>query len=153
FYAHVSAQLVIARSSDALSSDLTQAINGSLASLLNPLPSESAEGWPFGRDVFLSEIYETLQKIPGIDFITDVMLTSSCAPGDDRCVVADPIWHAEGDMVGLSIQEHHLPVFDHADVVIAPNVAFVTVTLTVLIEAKSGTDLALLKRSIKSAVR
>ena len=153
FYAHVSAQVVIARNSDALNSDLTEAINDSLASLLNPLPSASGEGWPFGRDVFVSEIYETLEKIPGIDFITDVMLNSSCTPGDDRCVVADPIWHAEGDLVGLSIQEHHLPVFDHADVVIAPNSAFVTVTLTVSVQAQSGTDLALLKRSIKSAVR
>jgi hypothetical protein len=153
FYAHVSTQLVIARNSDALTNDLTDAINDSLASLLNPLPSESGEGWPFGRDVFVSGIYEVLEKIPGIDFITDVMLNSSCAPGDDRCVVADPILHAEGDLVGLSIQEHHLPVFDHADIVIAPNVAFVTVNLTVSAKAQANTDPGLLKRSIKSTVR
>jgi hypothetical protein len=117
------------------------------------LPSESGDRWPFGRDVFVSEVFETLEKIAGIDFITDVMLNSSCAPGDDRCVVAEPIWHAEGDLVGLSIQEHHLSVFDHADIVIAPNVAFVTVTLTVSVQAQAGADLGLLKRSIKSVVR
>ena len=153
FYAHVSAQLVVARNGDAVSKDLTDAISNSLTSLLDPLPSESDDRWPFGRDVFVSEVFETLEKIAGIDFITDVMLNSSCAPGDDRCVVAEPIWHAEGDLVGLSIQEHHLPVFDHADIVIAPNVAFVTVTLTVSVQAQAGADLGLLKRSIKSVVR
>ncbi len=153
FYAHVSTQLVIARNSDALDTDLTNAINAKLTSLLNPLPSDNGEGWQFGRDVFVSEVYETLEKIPGIDFITDVMLSSSCALGDDKCVVANPIWHAEGDLVGLSIQEHHLPVFDQADIVIAPNVAFITVNLSVSAKAQANANLELLKRSIKSTVR
>jgi hypothetical protein len=153
FYAHVSTQLVIARKSDALDKDLTDAINDSLKTLLNPLTSDNGDGWQFGRDVFVSEVYQTLEKIPGIDFITDVMLDSRCAPGDDKCVVADPIWHAEGDFVGLSIQEHHLPVFDHADIMIAQNVAFITVNLFVSAKAAADADQALLKRSIKSTVR
>jgi hypothetical protein len=152
-YAHVSAQLVIACNPDALNDELIAAINASLTGLLSPLPSDNGEGWPFGRDVFVSGIYEVLEKIPGIDFITDVMLASSCALGDDRCVVATPIWHAEGDLVGLSIQDHHLPVFDYADIVIARNVAFVTATLTVSAQARANTDSALLKRTIKSTVR
>lgn len=153
FYAHVSTQLVIARNSDAVQTDLSAAIDAALTSLLNPLPSDNGSGWPFGRDVFVSEVYQMLEKLPGIDFITDVMLGSSCTPGDDKCVIANPIWHAEGDLVGLSIQEHHLPVFDHADIVIAPNAAFITVNLSVSATAQANADLGLLKRAIKSTVR
>jgi hypothetical protein len=67
FYAHITAQLVIARNSDAVADDVTKAINKNLKDLLNSLPSDNGQGWPFGRDVFVSEVYETLEKIPGID--------------------------------------------------------------------------------------
>jgi len=153
FYVHVTAQLVIARNIDALDQDLTDAVNQSLTSLLNPLPSSGGPGWPFGRDVFVSEIYEALEKISVIDFVTDVMLDSRCAPGDDKCVVAKPIWHAEGDLVGLGIQDHHLPVFEHADIVIAPNAAFIVANVSVSANAQPNADVASLKRAIKSTVR
>ena len=153
FYAHVSAQLVIALNSDAVGSDVIAAVNAGLASLLNPLPSDSGEGWPFGHDVFVSALYQTLETVPGIDFITDIGLSSNCASSDDWCVVADSIWHDEGDLVGLSIKDHHLPVFDKADLVIAPNFAFVTVNLAVSAKANANADAASLKRSIKSTLR
>ncbi len=153
FYAHISMQLVIARNQDAVDTSLIAAINASLANLLNPLPSDTGDGWAFGHDVFVSEVYETLEMIPGIDFITDVMLSSRCAPGDNNCVIAEPIWHDEGDLVGLNIQEHHLPVFDHAEIVIARNDTFVAVNLLVSAKAQANVDLAALKQSIKSTVR
>lgn len=153
FYAHVSAQLVIARNRDVLDNELTATINEKLADLLNPLPSDERAGWPFGRDVFVSEIYEVLETIPGIDFVTDVMLGSSCPPDDGQCVVANPIWQAEGDLVGLTIEEHYLPVFDHGDIVIAPNSAFVTVAFLVAVQANANVELGMLKRAIKATVR
>jgi len=153
YYAHVSAQLVIALNSDAVASDVINAVNASFANLLNPLPSASGEGWPFGHDVFVSALYQALEAIPGIDFITDIGLSSNCSPSDNWCVVADPIWHEEGDLVGLSIQDHHLPVFDKADIVVAPNSAFVTVNLTVSAKAAPNADIASLKRSIKTTLR
>jgi hypothetical protein len=153
FYVHVTAQIVIARTVDAVDADLTAAVTDGLRRFLDPLPSDDGDGWPFGRDVFVSEIYELLEQIPGIDFITDVMLGSTCAPGDDKCIAAEPLWHQQGDFVGLKIEDHHLPVFDHADVVIAPNAAFVTVELTVSAQAQANADRAALRRAIKSAVR
>jgi hypothetical protein len=153
FYVHVTVELVIARHTDALPADVIAAINASLTSLLNPLPSGNGEGWPFGRDVFVSEVYDTLERISGIDFVTDVMLKSTCAAGDDKCVVADSIWHAEGDLVGLSIQDHYLPIFDKADIVIAPNTAFIKVNLSVSAAVKADADHKAVKCAIKSAVR
>jgi hypothetical protein len=153
FYVHVSVQLVIARNSDALDNDVKNAVNTSIADLLNPLPSDHGEGWPFGHDVFVSQIYDTLETIAGIDFVTDVMLSSSCNPGDNKCVIGVPIPHEEGDLVGLSIQDHHLPVFDHADMVIAVNTAFIQVRLSVTAQTQAGIERTALKGSIKSTVR
>jgi hypothetical protein len=153
FYTHVSAQLVIARHPDVLDADLAAAIDDSLAALLNPLPADGLVGWPFGRDVFVSEIYETLEKIPGIDFVTDVMLTSKCSPTDNRCVVSDPIWHTGGDLIGLKLQDHHLPVFEQSQLTIAANSRFVIASLTVSAKTAPSADLAIVSRSIKSTVR
>jgi hypothetical protein len=153
FYVHVTVELVVARNSDAVPNDVIAAINASLTSLLNPLPSENGQGWPFGRDVFVSEVYDTLERISGIDFVTDVMLKSSCAAGDEKCVVAEPIWHVEGDLVGLSIEEHYLPIFDKADIVIAPNTAFIKVNLSVSATVKASADHQKVKSAIKLAVR
>ena len=154
FYAHVSAQLMIARNSDAVDDTLTDDINDKLTVFLNPLPSGDREGWPFGRDVFVSGIYETLEKIPGIDFITDVMLESRpCTQSDANCVEAEQIWHAEGELIGLRIEDHHLPVFDRAEIVIVPHNAFVTVNLSVTAQAAANADQASLKRLIRSAMR
>jgi hypothetical protein len=155
FYVHVSAQLIIARNPDALPDELKVAVNTSLTNWLNPLPSAGGNGWPFGRDVFVAEVYKIVEKIPGIDFITDVTLDSSCAAQDDKCVVADPIWHEEGDLIGLRIQEHHLPSpgFDNGAIVIVPNSAILRIDLSVSLKAASAVDLSLLKRMIKSAVR
>jgi hypothetical protein len=153
FYVHVSVELVVARNSDAVRDDVIAAINDSLTSLLNPLPSANGQGWPFGRDVFVSEVYDTLERISGIDFVTDVMLKSTCAAGDDKCVVAEPVWHAEGDLVGLSIEEHYLPIFDKADIVIAPNTAFIKVNFSASATIGAGVDDQTVKSAIKSVVR
>jgi hypothetical protein len=153
FYVHVTVEAVVARNSDAVADDVFAAINASLKTLLNPLPSSNGQGWPFGRDVYVSEVYDTLESIQGIDFITDVVLKSTCAAGDDKCVVAKPIWHAEGDLVGLRIEEHYLPIFDKADIVIAPSTAFIKVKFSVSATISAGADDQTVKSAIKSAVR
>jgi hypothetical protein len=33
------------------------------------------EGWPFGRSLFVSEIYALLQKVPGVKHVLDVQLS------------------------------------------------------------------------------
>ena len=176
FYAHVKVNLVVARKPDLYSEDdLRKTISQVLTNFLNPLPTDEGGGWPFGRDVFVSDIYRLLEQVPGIDFVTDIMLDTGCAPDDDKCVVADPVWHEEGDLVGLRIEPHHLPVhqpvFDARGIpegiVIAPNAAFLArnaallnpipafVIVNLTIDAKASADVLpqVLKRAIKSAVR
>jgi predicted phage baseplate assembly protein len=33
------------------------------------------EGWPFGRDLFISEVYTLIQKVPGVKHVLDVRLS------------------------------------------------------------------------------
>ncbi|HVP54603.1 MAG TPA: hypothetical protein VMU45_06350 [Candidatus Eisenbacteria bacterium] len=150
-YAPVATELVVARMADVLESDLRPQIENALKGFLAPMRSNAGDGWPFGRDVFVSEVYDLLEKIPGVDFVTDVMLTSQAKPGDPHSVAADPVWHSEGDLVGLRIQPHHLPLFDTANTVIAPSSNFITVNIA--ITAKGTTDPASLKRAIRATVR
>jgi hypothetical protein len=151
FYVHVNATLLIARNPDAVEEDLRNAIKAALAALLSPLPSDGSQGWPFGRDVFVSDIYRTLETIPGLDFVADVALDSK--PTDDgKCVVAAPIWHADGDLIGLTVEQHHLAVFESADIVIAANAAFVSVELSVSAQAPANPYQALVKRTIKATL-
>src|SRR5664279_4733909 len=76
-YAPVAAELAIARKTDVLETDLKPVIEKTLRDLLNPLASGSNQGWPFKREVFVSLIYDVLEQIPGIVFITDVVLSLS----------------------------------------------------------------------------
>jgi hypothetical protein len=42
----------------------------SLARLFDPhIGGPQGEGWPFGRDVFVSDIYALLARLPGVDFV------------------------------------------------------------------------------------
>lgn len=149
-YAPVATELVVARKSDVLESDLRPAIELAMENFLAPLRADGT-GWSFGRDVFVSEVYDLLEQIPGVDFVTDAMLTSQAKKNDPHSVAADPIWNSEGDPVGLRIQQHHLPLFDSINTVIASGGSFVTVNLS--IKAKGTTDPVVLKRGIKAAIR
>ena len=50
---------------------------------LNPLTGgPEGSGWPFGRDLFLSDIYQCLQGVPNIQFIRSVEMFTAKAGGD-----------------------------------------------------------------------
>ena len=47
-----------------------------LKEFLDPLKGGSdQQGWPFGRPVFSSEIYQIIDKVEGVDYVTDVSLS------------------------------------------------------------------------------
>jgi predicted phage baseplate assembly protein len=35
--------------------------------------TERGEGWPFGRDIFLSELFELLERVPGVDHVDEIV--------------------------------------------------------------------------------
>jgi predicted phage baseplate assembly protein len=59
-------------------------IRSAVARFLDPLVGGPAErGWPFGRDLYRSEIFELIDGIPGVDHVTELTLT--CADADAGC--------------------------------------------------------------------
>ena len=154
-HAPVSAEIVIARTADAVEDQLRAAIVTKLEGFLDPVKGGgSGQGWPFGRDVFVSELIEQLEAISGVDYVTDIRLGSTCTTSEPRCVDAAELWHDEGDQIGLALAGHHLPLPridpDQIEIAASANMVVVTVRVTV-----SSTTLApsAVKRLVKNSVR
>lgn len=60
---------------------------------------EAGKGWPFGRNVFISEIYSLIDQLPEIDFVEDVTL--SPIPGRQ-------ITNTNGKVIGLDVKPYEL---------------------------------------------
>lgn len=52
----------------------TAAVESRLNEFLDPLDGYDGEGWPFGRPVYRSEIYETVDAVAGVDCVFDLSL-------------------------------------------------------------------------------
>jgi predicted phage baseplate assembly protein len=65
---------------DAVRASVIESLNAFIAPLALAGPdvttpgaaAEGWEGWPFGRDLFISEIYSLMQKVPGVKHVLDV---------------------------------------------------------------------------------
>jgi hypothetical protein len=55
-----------------------------LQQYFNPLPGggPQREGWPFGRAIYLSEIYEQLESVDGVDYVQDVRVLHVATSGE-----------------------------------------------------------------------
>lgn len=156
YYAPIRAEIVIASTSGALTVAVSTRVVEQLERFLDPLTGGTVQaGWPFGRDVYVSELHEQIEAVEGVDYIIDLMLRSECQPAEERCAAAAPLWHAEGDLVGMALAQHHLPIsrFDAAAIVVAPQTGFVPVLLTVTLTHSGTADPAALKRQAKAMVR
>jgi len=47
-----------------------------LQAFFHPLRGPTGQGWPFGRAVYLSDVYDILAHVPGVDFVRAVQLTA-----------------------------------------------------------------------------
>lgn len=85
---------IIARSAPRFNAnEVCKAVKARLSRFLHPVlggPSrQGGEGWPFGRDVFLSEIYAEVEDVPGVDRVKNVTLRSSI--DNLRAYIAQPV--------------------------------------------------------------
>ena len=84
---------------------------------LHPLyGGQDGRGWPFGRNVYVSEIYELLDTLPGIDYVTKTVETPANRTLDEF-VVSDTrrlMYNAAGSLVAVGLQAHELV---HAQIV------------------------------------
>jgi hypothetical protein len=79
-------------------SDLNRVKAGILQALdafLDPLhggPEPEGQGWPFGRDVYRSEVLQVIDNVPGVDHV--LKLSLSAGAGEPRCgnIPLCPTW-------------------------------------------------------------
>jgi hypothetical protein len=64
-------EVVRTKAEESLQHLLTPLALGGYEDILGP----DWEGWPFGRDLYVSEIYSLIQKVPGVKHVLDVRLS------------------------------------------------------------------------------
>jgi predicted phage baseplate assembly protein len=83
----VDATLAVTRADQA--GAVRAAVLAALAGFLHPVNGgPEGAGWPFGRDVFLSDVAAVVERVPGVDAVTAMTLTVEGAPAGDRAAVA-----------------------------------------------------------------
>ncbi|MGV0025316.1 baseplate J/gp47 family protein [Phormidesmis priestleyi] len=89
--------------------DLQASVRQALKQFLAPLTAEDKPNWAFGRNVFVSELYQLLDQLPGVDYVTQV---------DVKADVSNrQITTSTGAFVGIEIKPYEL-VFDLTDIVV-----------------------------------
>jgi hypothetical protein len=136
------------------SADLRPLVVGALERFLDPRTGGTdGTGWPFGRNVYVSELYELLEGITGVDYVPDLVVASRCPPDATRCVAAEALWNQDGDLVGLGLAGHHLPqpAIDPARIVISASF----VAVEVIVRARWAPEVSQEdgRRTVKTALR
>lgn len=157
-YVPVQAEIVIARRSDTPEQKVRGDILDALTAFLDPLTGgPEGRGWPFGRDVYVSEMYQILEKIQGVDYVPDLQLASLCPGGAQRCSPARELWHDRGDFIGLGLSAHHLPwaLFTDAGLFVAPAAAFVSVEVRASVTRgeSEGLTAEAVRRAVQAELR
>lgn len=83
---------------------LTTAIHN-IAAFFHPINSGeywSGKGWQFGRSVYLSEVYQLLDQLPGVDYVGNVLLNQTQA---EVTIAPDQLVAIAIDSTGLIIHE------------------------------------------------
>jgi hypothetical protein len=100
-YVPVDIQTTVVPLSDVEATDITGRVTEALQSFLDPLAGgEDNKGWPFGRNVFVSEIYQLLDQLPGVDYVPSVDLSS-----DDP---ARLLKNERNELIGVTVKPHEL---------------------------------------------
>jgi predicted phage baseplate assembly protein len=95
-YLPVGVEAVVAPLNLNAGGDVLNAIRAALAQFLHPLTGgPDSHGWPFGRDVYLSDVASVLEGVPGVDYVSTVNLLLEGTPAgavvevpQDQIVVA-----------------------------------------------------------------
>ena len=75
------------------------AVTTALAAFLHPLTGgPEGQGWPFGRDVYLSDVAAVLENVPGVDYVATLHLLLNNTPRGERVDVPPDRIVVAGDL-------------------------------------------------------
>ncbi|MDB4881912.1 MAG: hypothetical protein JWL95_678 [Gemmatimonadetes bacterium] len=103
-YLAVGVQAVLAPVDASAAGPVLATVQAALRSFLHPLTGgPEGEGWPFGRDVFISDVASLLESIAGVDYVETLTLLLDGTPvGDHVSVPVDRMVVAGALLVTLS---------------------------------------------------
>jgi hypothetical protein len=97
-YVDIGISANVAMNEDSPPVQTLEAVRDRLRDMHSPLAGgPDGRGWPFGRDVYASEVYAVLERIPLVDYVEDVRLTGP-----------RPIQAADGTPSGMALDDHEL---------------------------------------------
>lgn len=105
-YVEVGVRLTLHLNRDVREADIRPKAITILQKFLHPLTGGTdGKGWPFGRNVYVSEIYELLDKLEGIDFVT-------ATNKQEELTVSDPdrLLRDNGQLIAIKIQPEEIVV-------------------------------------------
>src|SRR5205823_5785993 len=83
------------RRPDVAARSVQERARDALVAFFHPLIGGTDQaGWPFGRAVYVSEVYEVLERVPGVDYPTEVALSGDAS----RRLLAE-----DGSLVGIAL--------------------------------------------------
>ena len=101
YFVDVSVKVTVVPLADQLEADVKQAVVEAVRAYLDPhAGGNDGTGWPFGRDVFASELYALIDRLPQVDYVSALSLEPVPA---ERLVV-----RSNGKVVGVSLRSHEL---------------------------------------------
>ena len=110
-YFSVGVRLTLVLKPDALEAAVRAEAVEALQKFLHPLTGGlDGRGWPFGRSVYVSEIYALLDMQPGVDYVTKTIDPATNQPLDEL-TAADPARlkrNALGELEAVEIQPDEL---------------------------------------------
>ncbi|NET61768.1 MAG: hypothetical protein F6K47_38295, partial [Symploca sp. SIO2E6] len=116
-YVKIRVQLTVFLQQDASEADVQLRAVKTLEDFFDPLiGGDEGKGWPFGHDVYFSEIYELLDRLPGVDYVTKTEEAETQQQLDelqliDELVGSEPerlIRNANEELIGIQIKSHEL---------------------------------------------
>lgn len=112
FHVDVSVSATVVPVADQTEAQVKQRVVEKLSLFLDPHGGgDDGRGWPFGRNVFVSELYALLDRLPEVDYVKAGLALSSTPGG--RLIVGPG-----GAVVGLDVRPHELvrPQIAEADI-------------------------------------
>jgi len=114
FFVPVRISVTVVPLADRLLADVRRRIVNAVRAFLDPhTGGGDGKGWPFGRNVFASEIFALLDRLSEVDFVTSVSLA---ATPQDRVLTLP-----NGQLIGVEVRPHELvrAEITEADVTVA----------------------------------
>ena len=112
-YATVSVRVNLVIEKDAVPKTVQDAAIAALEKFFDPLEGgPDGSGWPFGRDVYVSEIYQILVRVPGVRYVTRTTDQETGVPLDELFVApadkARAIRNRLGELEAIDLQADEL---------------------------------------------